>query len=204
MYNNCNGYSRRINGVNVRKPAKDMESLKMQIRYALAGTDQVRSIILSCTFQPREMAFTALINLCGKLKDADKAKEVFDTMILDTDLSPNTYTYSALISAYVCSSQIDKALEIFEEMKKKSSFSSFCSSSSTSSTSTSSSPLMKINKKMNEKNDCRDLSDNDCRPNHVTYCALVTACQRYGKYLECLDIYHEMSNAGYIPDKVTF
>lgn len=99
------------------KPAWDMETLKRAIVQARLGSGEVRRVIESCTFRPREQAFTALINLCGRLRDWKKAVEVFEAMKQLKGVRPNTYTYSALIAACSSAGEWEKALEIFDVMK---------------------------------------------------------------------------------------
>lgn len=81
---------------------------------------QVRRAIETCTFRPREQAFTTLINISGRLKEWRKAVEVFETMRDMKGVRANTYTFSALISACSSCGEWDKALEIFDEMKVQS------------------------------------------------------------------------------------
>lgn len=100
------------------KCAADMDALKMAVQRSPRGTGEVRRAIESCTFRPREQAFTALINLCGRLRDWQKAMEVFETMRRFPGVQPNTYTYSALISACSSSGKHGKALEVFLKMKE--------------------------------------------------------------------------------------
>eukprot|EP00803_Ostreobium_quekettii_P005190 evm.model.scf_2501.1 EVM.evm.TU.scf_2501.1 scf_2501:13905-16172(-) len=102
----------------IAKPAWDMETLKRAIVLAKLGSGEVRRVIESCQFRPREQAFTALINLCGRLRDWKKAVEVFEAMKTVKGVRPNTYTYSALIAACSSAGEWEKALEIFEAMKQ--------------------------------------------------------------------------------------
>lgn len=104
-------------GPAISKPAWDMETLKRAICFAKSGTGEVRHVIETCTFRPREQAFTALINMCGRLRDWRKAMEVFEGMKHMRGVRPNTFTYSALIAACSSSGEWEKALEIFEVMK---------------------------------------------------------------------------------------
>ncbi|CAD7702603.1 unnamed protein product [Ostreobium quekettii] len=101
----------------IAKPAWDMETLKRAIVLARLGTGEVRRVIEGCQFKPREQAFTALINLCGRLRDWKKAVEVFEAMKAARGVRPNTYTYSALIAACSSAGEWQKALEVFEAMK---------------------------------------------------------------------------------------
>lgn len=98
-------------------PPWDMETLKRAIVLAGLGSGEVRRVIENCTFRPREQAFTALINLCGRLRDWKKAVEVFNAMKQTKGVRPNTYTYSALIAACSSAGEWEKALEVFERMK---------------------------------------------------------------------------------------
>lgn len=104
--------------VPVGKPAWDMETLKAMIRYSVAGRGDVKRAIETCTFRPREQAFTTLINLCGRLRDWKKAVEVFEAMKGLRGVRANTYTYSALISACSSAGEWEEAVEVFESMKE--------------------------------------------------------------------------------------
>ncbi|CAD7697983.1 unnamed protein product [Ostreobium quekettii] len=105
-------------GGGVPAAAWDMETLKAAVLHASAGTGKVEEAIKGCTFRPREQAFTTLIDLCGRMRDWKKAKEVFDAMKGMRSVRPNTYTYSALISACSSSGEWSQALGVFEEMKR--------------------------------------------------------------------------------------
>ena len=98
----------------------DMESLKQAIMSADSGKGEVKSLITKSLFSPRAPAFTALINMCGKEKMAEKALEVFETS-QELKIEKNTYMYSALISALGSSGLWQKAFEIFERMLQETS-----------------------------------------------------------------------------------
>mmetsp|Transcript_15575 Transcript_15575/g.44286 ORF Transcript_15575/g.44286 Transcript_15575/m.44286 type:complete len:492 (+) Transcript_15575:519-1994(+) len=98
----------------------DMESLKQAIMLADSGKGEVKSLITKSLFSPRAPAFTALINMCGKEKMAEKALEVFETS-QELKIEKNTYMYSALISALGSSGLWQKAFEIFERMLQETS-----------------------------------------------------------------------------------
>lgn len=98
----------------------DMDTLKSAIFKAKAGSGEIAEALKTCTFVPRAQAFTTLINLCGRLRESDKAIEVFEAMESVRGVKPNTYTYSALIAACSSSGEWNKALEIFHAMKKAS------------------------------------------------------------------------------------
>lgn len=85
---------------------------------AKAGTSEVARAIESCTFKPREQAFTALIDLAGRMRDWRKALEVFESMKKIRGVRPNKYTYSALIAACSSSGEWERALEVFGAMQK--------------------------------------------------------------------------------------
>lgn len=93
----------------------DMESLKEAILRAEAGEGRIKELITKSNFVPRAPAFTALINLCGKEKMAEKAQEVFETSA-DLNIAKNTYMYSALISALGGSGKWEEAFDCFENM----------------------------------------------------------------------------------------
>eukprot|EP00210_Caulerpa_lentillifera_P002006 g1923.t1 len=98
----------------------DMDTLKSVIFKAKAGTGEVADALKSCTFVPRAQAFTTLINLCGRMREWEKAIEIFESMEQIRGVKPNTYTYSALIAACSSSGEWDKALAIFRDMKRNS------------------------------------------------------------------------------------
>lgn len=102
---------------NMNRPAWDMDTLKSQIIQSEAGTGAILVAIESCTFKPREQAFTALIDLCGRMRDYPKAQEVFDAMKCLRGVRPNKYSYSALIAACSSSGEWQKALEVFAQMQ---------------------------------------------------------------------------------------
>lgn len=95
----------------------DMNTLKVAIQVAKPGTGEVRKVIEACTFRPRERAFTRLINMCGRQKEAAKALEVFEVMRYSRSVRPNTYTYSALISACSNAGDLDAAIDVYNRMK---------------------------------------------------------------------------------------
>lgn len=99
------------------KPAWDMDTLKSQIIKAEAGTGAVLAAIENCTFKPREQAFTALIDLCGRMRDYAKAQEVFDAMKRIRGVRPNKFSYSALIAACSSSGEWQQALDVFAQMQ---------------------------------------------------------------------------------------
>lgn len=95
----------------------DMHSLKAAVREAGVGTGQVANAIRSSTFKPREQAFTKLISVCGRWKQARKALEVFEAMQDYRGVTPNTITYTALIAACSASGDINSAMNVFSKMK---------------------------------------------------------------------------------------
>jgi len=99
------------------RPAWDMDTLKTQIIQCEAGTGAILAAIESCTFKPREQAFTALIDLCGRMRDYVKAQEVFDAMTKMRGVKPNKFTYSALIAACSSSGEWQRALDVFGKMQ---------------------------------------------------------------------------------------
>lgn len=108
-----------------------MNSLKRAIMVASAGTGEVRKWIETCTFGPKEPAFTKLIVMCGGLGQWEKAIEVFETMVCPRSevvaaLKPNKYTYSAMISAFSNAGQWGLALQYFDEMKEDARFDPDC------------------------------------------------------------------------------
>lgn len=93
-------------------PAWDMDSLKTAISSARPGTGEVAYFIESCTFKPREQAFTTLVNMCSRQREWRKALEILDVMKGFRGLWPNKYTYSAAISACSNAGKWEKSIEV--------------------------------------------------------------------------------------------
>ena len=97
-------------------PPYDMDSLRERVGNAVAGTGDVRAIIQSSTFQPREAAFTSLVHQCTRAKAWQKALEVFEVLQDTRGLTPNTITYSAVISACSSAGRWQEAEQLFQQM----------------------------------------------------------------------------------------
>lgn len=95
--------------------ARDMEELKRLVVDAMDG--EIEGILKNASFVPRHNAFTCLLQLAGKIRQGDKAMEVFEVMRGSCGISPNTFSYSALISALARSGQWQAAERYFKEMK---------------------------------------------------------------------------------------
>eukprot|EP00210_Caulerpa_lentillifera_P005178 g4950.t1 len=95
----------------------DMNSLKASIYHADAGTGEIAKIVSSCTFKPREAAFTKIISICGRWKSSEKAFEVFRAMVEKRGVRPNTITYTALVSACAAAGDFEAAIDAFSQMK---------------------------------------------------------------------------------------
>eukprot|EP00210_Caulerpa_lentillifera_P005235 g5002.t1 len=95
----------------------DMNSLKAAIRNAEAGTGEIANIISSCSFKPREPAFTKIISMCGRWKSSEKAFEVFQAMIERRGVQPNAITYTALVAACSVAEDYNTAMKVYNEMK---------------------------------------------------------------------------------------
>ena len=173
------------------KPAWDMETLKAAIYYAEAGTGDVRKAIETCTFRPREQAFTALINICGKMRDAPKAFEVFETMKDYRGVKPNTYTYSSLISACSSSGDLDQAMEVFRAMKGAALTDPGCKPNEVTY-----SALITACERGGKCSEALDLFDELLRsglsPDKATYCSAVTACQRTDQWARAEQLVEDM------------
>eukprot|EP00803_Ostreobium_quekettii_P009141 evm.model.scf_4117.1 EVM.evm.TU.scf_4117.1 scf_4117:3706-5208(-) len=184
------------------KPAWDMDSLKAAIHHARAGqqvpgtgSTEVRHAIETASFRPREAAFTALINLCGRLRDSAKAFEVFQTMQDYKGVRPNTYTYSSLISA--CSSAGDwgKAMEVFALMKQAAAKDRGCRPNEVTY-----SALITACERGGRFADALRLYDEMLEagifPDKVTFCSALVACQKSEKWARVEQIVEDMHGRG--------
>eukprot|EP00210_Caulerpa_lentillifera_P000923 g893.t1 len=115
----CQQSAANVGQISTRAPW-DMDTLKSMIFKAKAGSGEIAEALKACTFVPRAQAFTTLINLCGRMREWEKAIEVFEAMEKVRGVKPNTYTYSALIAACSSSGEWEKALAIFRDMKSAS------------------------------------------------------------------------------------
>eukprot|EP00210_Caulerpa_lentillifera_P005231 g4998.t1 len=104
----------------------DMNSLKAAIRRAVAGTGEIANIISSCTFKPREAAFTKIISMCGRWKSSEKAFEVFQAMVERRGVQPNAITYTALIAACSVAEDYNAAMKAYNKMKNAASTDPSC------------------------------------------------------------------------------
>ena len=66
---------------------------RMHMEAARAGTGEVEALIRNSSFQPREAAFTRLIQQCVPQQDWQKALELWHVMRSIKELKPNTITY---------------------------------------------------------------------------------------------------------------
>lgn len=193
-YDNMDPWSGGM-GPAVAKPAWDMDTLKAAIQYARAGTGEVRSAIETCTFRPREQAFTALINLCGRLRDSAKAFEVFEAMKDYKGVRPNTYTYSSLISACSSSGDWDKAMDVFRTMKDAAATDPGCKPNEVTY-----SALITACERAGKFTEALDLYDEMLEAgipaDKVTYCSALTACQKSERWERAEQIVEDMHGRG--------
>lgn len=182
---------------NVRPPW-DMETLKRAICFAKTGTGEVSRVLETCTFRPREQAFTALINMCGRLRDWRKAAEVFEAMKAVRGVLPNTYTYSALIAACSSSGEWEKALAVFEAMKVNAQVDHGCIPNEVTY-----SALITACQRGGMFERALELYDemiiSGVKPDHITYSSVLAACEkseRWDRVEEILDIMHSQGLCG--------
>lgn len=179
----------------VAKPAWDMDTLKAAIHYARAGTGEVRSAIETCTFRPREAAFTALINLCGRLRDAAKAFEVFEAMKGYKGVRPNTYTYSSLISACSSSGDWGKAMEVFRVMKDAAATDPGCKPNEVTY-----SALITACERAGKFTEALELYDEMLQAgiaaDKVTFCSALAACEKSERWERAEQIVEDMHGRG--------
>lgn len=180
------------------RPPWDMETLKRAICFAKTGTGEVSRALETCTFRPREQAFTALINMCGRLRDWRKAMEVFDAMKAIRGIMPNTYTYSALIAACSSSGEWDKALSVFEAMKMNARVDPNCIPNEVTY-----SALITACQRGGMFDRALELYDemiiSGVKPDHITYSSVLAACEKsesWDRVEEILDIMHAQGMCG--------
>eukprot|EP00803_Ostreobium_quekettii_P001173 evm.model.scf_1172.1 EVM.evm.TU.scf_1172.1 scf_1172:142-1586(+) len=184
------------------KPAWDMDSLKAAIHHARAGrlvpgtsVTEVRHAIETATFRPREAAFTALINLCGRLRDSAKAFEVFEAMQAYRGVRPNTYTYSSLISACSSSGDWDKAMDVFASMKAAAAGDAGCKPNEVTY-----SALITACERGGRFADALELYDEMLAagifPDKVTFCSALAACQKSERWERAEQIVDDMHGRG--------
>ena len=180
------------------RPPWDMETLKRAICFAKTGTGEVSRALETCTFRPREQAFTALINMCGRLRDWQKAVEVFEAMKNVRGVMPNTYTYSALIAACSSSGEWEKALAVFEAMKVNAQVDQGCTPNEVTY-----SALITACQRGGMFERALDLYDemlmSGVKPDHITYSSVLAACEkseRWDRVEEILDVMHSQGLCG--------
>lgn len=179
------------------KPAWDMDTLKSQIVNAKAGTGEVGHAIESCTFKPREQAFTALIDLSGRMRDWRKAVEVFESMKKIRGVRPNKYTYSALIAACSSSGEWERALEVFGAMQKAARSDPNCRPNQVTYGALISAcerggmhdvALQKF----------EEMREAGIRPDQVTYTSVLCSCEKSAKWDEAAAIIEEAHSRGFV------
>lgn len=181
----------------VNKPAWDMDTLKSQIVNAKAGTSEVARAIESCTFKPREQAFTALIDLAGRMRDWRKALEVFESMKKIRGVRPNKYTYSALIAACSSSGEWERALEVFGAMQRAARSDPHCRPNQvTYGALISACERGGMHDVALEKfHEMRELG---IRPDQVTYTSVLCSCEKSLKWDEAAEIIEEAHSKGFV------
>eukprot|EP00210_Caulerpa_lentillifera_P009168 g8740.t1 len=177
------------------KPAWDMDTLKHSICSARTGTGEVQQIIESCTFKPREAAFTTLINMCGQLRDWKKAVEVFEAMQYVKGVKSNRYTYSVLIAACSSSGEWVKALEIFQQMKSAAKIEPDCTPNEFTYSS-----LITACERGGQYEKALEVYDemiiNNVPGDHITFSSVLTACEKSRNWPRAESVLQEMHKRG--------
>ncbi|CAD7699322.1 unnamed protein product [Ostreobium quekettii] len=189
-------------GLHGARPARDMDGLKAAIHVARAGrmvpgrgVTEARFAIETASFQLREAAFTALINLCGRLRDAPKAFEVFEAMRDYGSVTPNTYTYSSLISACVSSGDWAAAMDVFAGMKEAAARDAGCRPNEVTY-----SALITACEREGKSEIAMGLYDEmlgaGILPDKVTFCSALTACLKSNMWERAEEIVEDMHGRG--------
>ena len=98
--------------------AQNIDELKRFV--SMVDPVDVKRVIEQCKMVPREMAYTSLIQMAGKMRQVQKAVAIFEAM---TDskhaVKPNMYSYTALISALARVGDWKLAEKYFSEMSTR-------------------------------------------------------------------------------------
>merc|ERR1719478_1394134 len=68
---------------------------------------------------PNLAAYNAVIDVCARCGDADKAAAVFKSM-MSAGVMPDLLTYTLLIKGYVVQGDLEQAIQLFTLMRKRS------------------------------------------------------------------------------------
>lgn len=184
-----------------RGPAKrapwNMDALKAAILFARPGTGQIKLIVDSCSFRPREPGFTSLINFCGRLTDWQKAVDIFEAMTSIEGIRPNKFTYSALISACSGSGEWEKAIEVFEEMKLAAKSDPGCKPNAV----TYSALITACERSGHFEQALKifdEMEDYDVKADQVTYTAAISSCLRSDRIELGEKLIYRMHEDGYV------
>ena len=97
--------------------AHNIEELKRFV--SVVGAQDVKRVIEQSKIVPREMAYTSLIQMAGKMRQVDKAVAIFEAMRGSKHaVKPNMYSYTALISALARVGDWELAEKYFSEMSR--------------------------------------------------------------------------------------
>lgn len=173
--------------------AMTMEELKSYVMRVDAR--DVKTVIRQALFQPRQMAFTSLMQMAGKSKQTDKAVALFEAMKEADSLKPNTFSYTALISALARVGDWKRAEAYFKEMKEVARTDETVSPNRVTFSSMIS---------VYDKADMFDMAmktykeqlESNIQPDLITYASILTACQRAGSLRDAIDILEEMHSNG--------
>jgi len=96
--------------------ANNIDELKRFV--GMVAPSDVKRVIEQSRIVPREMAYTSLIQMAGKMRQIDKAVAIFEAMKDSKfDVKPNMYSYTALISAISRIGDWELAEQYFSEME---------------------------------------------------------------------------------------
>lgn len=182
---------------NTKRPAWDMDTLKTQIIQSEAGKGAILSAIENCTFKPREQAFTALIDLCGRMRDYPKAQEVFDAMKCLRGVRPNKYSYSALIAACSSSGEWQKALDVFAQMQNAAKTDPNCRPNQvTYGALISACERGGMHEMALEK--FEEMRSGGIKPDQVTYTSVLCSCEKSAQWEKAEEILEEAHSRGFV------
>ena len=179
-------------------PPWDMESLKEAILSAREGTGEVSRLIATSRFTPRAPAFTALINVCGKERMANKAVEVFEATRFVQGMRKNTYMYSALVSALGTGSQVDRAASYFDRMKRDAAGGNDACRPNTITYSAMISACERAGQIERAWSYYGEMKEAGVERDLITYSVLLAACEKQGNWCRAEEIIEAMHRDGMV------
>lgn len=178
--------------------AHDMDELRQFVLQVEPG--YVKRVIEQALFVPRQMAFTSLMQMAGKLKQADKAVAIFEAMkdlSQSLDIKPNTFSYTALISALARVGEWRQAEEYFAEMKHKS-----VDDEEVRPNRVTFSSMISVYEKANKFDMAIETFEEQIaagiEPDLITYASVLNACIRSGNLAMVLKMLESMHSQGIV------